>query len=120
VKERILMSKELIGKITEVGTSHLVGNQSHLGGETDRKYPTKTLTYEIKGRKIICTIETDDIKVKASARCHEGDIFDLSDGCGIAEFRARQKFYKVLEEQFIESLTNPFAQMLKAMSQWNE
>lgn len=119
------MAKELIGKIKSVTTDSMVGEFE--GGETPFKaglnvktQPEKVITYERKGRKIICTIEVGNLKVKGTARCHEEDIFDLAEGCGLAELRARVKFYQALEEKYIDHITNPMAQLMKAMGQWRE
>jgi hypothetical protein len=120
------MAKELIGKIKSVTIDAMVGEFE--GGKTPFKtglnvntQPEKLITYERKGRKVICTIEIGDLKVRGVARCHEEDIFDLAEGCGLAELRAKVKFYQELETRYIEHITrNPMAQIMKAMGQWNE
>lgn len=114
--------KELVGTIKSISSESMVSDFKKEGfgnGFKVKTTPEREMTYQVKGRTVYCTIKSGNgkINVKGVARCHPEDIFNLAEGCGIAELRANQKFYKALENLYLEKVNNPVSQLMKSLGQ---
>jgi hypothetical protein len=116
------MARELVAEIKVVTTESMVSKSNteeykSISDLTVEVYPEKLITYEVDGRKVYCTIKTEDIEVTGVARCSDDDIFDLGEGCALAELRAKVAYAKELEERYVDVINNPFSQLMKALGQ---